>query len=622
MTNQNTRTPPKSKTLKRTVLIALATIMLLSIVAAVVFVGLFASSSAIQQRLITAVASFKGYDITLAEGSHIKLWGDLDIKLEGLNVTPLAPTEQKASITLDAFTFKAPLLGFWQSYHFKDFTLKNLKVINPNGDELILEQGSIESELLSLNGQNNKHPFHLKLSLRNNASEGSETALYSLADQGAIDLLYQDIKAKTSYKLISSGKGVALSDINIGRTALSGTISINNILSPDQITLANLSAPNLAQFLHDAGITSSPVLSTQPDGPSIPFSLDGTLKLSSNAGIQGDFKSLSFGKSTGTASFKTATNGATFDLIMDQLVIEDAIALSGLNVKPADKKSAATALSGSINIKKGTFADQNVLSGLFTYEDDTKTQSFTTENAQLAQSDEFNLEALNAEDSGFAFKMNLRNAKLKDLIAISGNPTSAIKTGRADIDATLSAPAKIMTWTPFPSDITGKASVAFSDSDIDTKLVDRFVGGLINSLFPDAGDVNTTSLNCAFFPVNINEGVAVMEKGLIDTQRAQLMIEGDIGLSTETLDLLITPKPKGLALGDLSVPVYLTGPWSSPSLKPSTMGLGKKIGGLVLGMANPVFFAVALSDFSLPKDHPCTAIIADQPAESSTKETE
>jgi hypothetical protein len=90
------------------------------------------------------------------------------------------------------------------------------------------------------------------------------------------------------------------------------------------------------------------------------------------------------------------------------------------------------------------------------------------------------------------------------------------------------------------------------------------------------------------------------------------MGEGRYDIAKDNLDVQMTPKPKDIAVGDISSSVIVSGPLSDLKADISAFGLGKKIGGLMLGAVNPLFLAVTLADYGLNDNHPCKAFVIEK----------
>lgn len=134
-------------------------------------------------------------------------------------------------------------------------------------------------------------------------------------------------------------------------------------------------------------------------------------------------------------------------------------------------------------------------------------------------------------------------------------------------------------------------------------------GGLLNALMPDLDPSSETQLNCAIADFKVEEGVFKSNAVFMDAVRVTIVGDGEYNMVEDRLDLQLEPHTKGIAIGDISAAVNITGPLAEPSISPSVFSLGKKLGGLLLGTINPAFLAFSLTDFGLGDNHPCGEFI-------------
>jgi len=96
----------------------------------------------------------------------------------------------------------------------------------------------------------------------------------------------------------------------------------------------------------------------------------------------------------------------------------------------------------------------------------------------------------------------------------------------------------------------------------------------------------------------LKNGLASTEVLVFDTKGAFVLGEGDINLNTRELDLLLTPKSKGVGIASLAVPMKITGELGNPTIGPEGVSVAKGIlksaFGLVTGVVG--FAAVQAID--------------------------
>ncbi len=160
------------------------------------------------------------------------------------------------------------------------------------------------------------------------------------------------------------------------------------------------------------------------------------------------------------------------------------------------------------------------------------------------------------------------------------------------------------------SSLNGKFTFIGGEGKLRTDLINLWGGGLVNAILPDTQPLERTQVNCAIMDFTIKDGLASSNALFMDTGRLTLAGEGSYDLTKDDLNITLTPKPKDVALGDIAASVKIRGPLGSPSIGPDLRGIGRKIGGLLLGAVNPVFLAYSLTDLGLNEDHPCAAYMA------------
>lgn len=91
-------------------------------------------------------------------------------------------------------------------------------------------------------------------------------------------------------------------------------------------------------------------------------------------------------------------------------------------------------------------------------------------------------------------------------------------------------------------------------------------------------------MRCARFQLAANNGLAKVERGVMDNKDTTVLITGDISLRKETLALKAVAKPKDMSLFTLRSPIHVTGPWSSPDIRLEGGQLaGKAFASILLG---------------------------------------
>ncbi|NCC21049.1 MAG: hypothetical protein EOM26_01140 [Alphaproteobacteria bacterium] len=175
--------------------------------------------------------------------------------------------------------------------------------------------------------------------------------------------------------------------------------------------------------------------------------------------------------------------------------------------------------------------------------------------------------------------------------------------GRADIRLKLEGRGE--TWPELGGDLGGAAVVVAGKGKLSSNILEFWGGGVLNAMMPSLAPEDRLAMNCAIADFKVEKGVANAQTLFLDTDSVTVQGEGTIDFAANALDLKLRPESKDIALGDIAVPVTITGPIGNPSIGPSMMGLGAKLGGLLLGTVNPAFLAFSLTDLGLTEEHPC-----------------
>lgn len=178
-------------------------------------------------------------------------------------------------------------------------------------------------------------------------------------------------------------------------------------------------------------------------------------------------------------------------------------------------------------------------------------------------------------------------------------------TGHANIVIDLRAEGN--GFDAFKRDLSGKVSFIGGEGTFPAAALNLWGGGLINALLPDFDPDTNTKLYCAIADFKVEKGVARSNALLLDAKRVGIAGEGEYDIVNDDLDITLEPSSKDVAIGDIAAAVNISGSIASPSISPSLMSLGKKLGGLMLGAVNPALLVVTFTDLELGDDHPCSA---------------
>lgn len=182
--------------------------------------------------------------------------------------------------------------------------------------------------------------------------------------------------------------------------------------------------------------------------------------------------------------------------------------------------------------------------------------------------------------------------------------------GTAHIAVNLQSKGK--TLKTLVDNLSGKASFIGGKAHMPSNLLNVWGGGLLNALLPDFSPEQELNVNCVVVNMDIEDLKARSDAVFVDTQRITLNGEGTYDFKNDQLEMLLEPKAKDIAIGDISSAVNVSGPLSDLKTSPNVFSLGKKVGGLLLGTVNPAFFALSLADLNLSENHPCKEFIIEQ----------
>lgn len=122
-------------------------------------------------------------------------------------------------------------------------------------------------------------------------------------------------------------------------------------------------------------------------------------------------------------------------------------------------------------------------------------------------------------------------------------------------------------------------------------------------------DKSDTGLRCAVAHFNAHDGVLQAERITVDTDDVAIAGEGNVDLSTETLNMSLVGRPKEIRIGRIRAPLLVTGSLAHPDVhvKASAALLQGGIA-VLLGFIMPPAALLAFIDPGLQKDANCVAL--------------
>ena len=182
--------------------------------------------------------------------------------------------------------------------------------------------------------------------------------------------------------------------------------------------------------------------------------------------------------------------------------------------------------------------------------------------------------------------------------------------GTADIRIALSSKANNI--NALVDQLSGKIEFVSGNAEMETGLLEIWGGGLLNALLPDIGQEADMKVNCVVVNMDVKNLKGQSDAVFVDTGRITVRGKGTFDFQSQMLDMVVEPKAKDIALGDLSSAVNVSGPINDLTVSPNLFSLGKKVGGLLLGAVNPAFYALSLANLGLGDNHPCKQFVIEK----------
>ena len=207
---------------------------------------------------------------------------------------------------------------------------------------------------------------------------------------------------------------------------------------------------------------------------------------------------------------------------------------------------------------------------------------------------------LNAKDLNYGFL--LRSMDVTDLLE-----------GQIDLHVDLSGSGA--TRYSFLGNAAGRITIIGGPGRISGRRIDLWAADLIPTMLsPRWQREDVTETNCFVAHIELKEGQAEIEDLLLDTQRITIAASGILNLETETLNVIIAPRPKRASLVSLANPVRIEGTLSEPEVSVTRIPRGNRLAAgagasLLAGLVNPAFLIFALSDTGTGKANPCDAAV-------------
>ena len=162
----------------------------------------------------------------------------------------------------------------------------------------------------------------------------------------------------------------------------------------------------------------------------------------------------------------------------------------------------------------------------------------------------------------------------------------------------------------------GRAGLTIGQGTLPVRHFDLIASDLVASMMPWAdrsGD--RTDLNCLVIGLKLKDGLATVERLLIDTGKITVTGTGEINLGAERLDLRLDPRPKDPSLISLATRMRVAGSLTDYSASPDAVGLAKGAAAgiaLAIGELNPLALMLPFVSIGTGVANPCPGAAAAQ----------
>jgi uncharacterized protein involved in outer membrane biogenesis len=186
-------------------------------------------------------------------------------------------------------------------------------------------------------------------------------------------------------------------------------------------------------------------------------------------------------------------------------------------------------------------------------------------------------------------KMAARHLKIRELFPKLQSMQASV--GEVNGDAALAGTGNSVSSMLATS--SGELGATVSEGSVSKFILEAAGLNLANLVFVKVFGDKQIQLNCAAGDFVVEHGKAQTRRFVIDTREAVIDITGDIDLASETLDLDVRPKTKGVRIISLRTPLYARGTFTNPDVGPQKGPLALKAGAAV-ALATIVAPAAAL----------------------------
>jgi len=148
--------------------------------------------------------------------------------------------------------------------------------------------------------------------------------------------------------------------------------------------------------------------------------------------------------------------------------------------------------------------------------------------------------------------------------------------------------------------------VLVSAGDVSALLVD--IAGLEfgNALLSALGVPNRAKIDCFVTDFPLKDGIVSTKAFLLDTEEGRVTGDGTFDLRQQTVDFALTTRAKHFSVGSISGPINLSGPITSPSIRPGAEVVARAGAATGLGILTGFGALLPTIQFGIGNDNACT----------------
>jgi len=135
----------------------------------------------------------------------------------------------------------------------------------------------------------------------------------------------------------------------------------------------------------------------------------------------------------------------------------------------------------------------------------------------------------------------------------------------------------------------GHLDIVAGPAKVATRFLELWVSNLMTAMLAQAWHRERfTQYHCAAAHIDIHKGEMKTDSLLVDASDHSLAAAGTLDLRAEDLDVVVTPRPKDLAVLSLATSIRLTGPLTAPTISTSVESIAASKAWQVLDIADPI----------------------------------